>query len=166
MASSAVTGDIVLSTCVVEYLGKTSAAITKGDVLKYSATGFLKTAAASAQEGPFAVAIETKASTTTVVKAVRNKGAMVYVTAGGAINPGSYVMADSSVAGQVIAYAKSAVSNDTTGIKTARDESKYIIGHYAAHVDEGNGDTDASAQATAPTAAASTDVVRVMLGGL
>lgn len=166
MGSSVVTGDIISTTCVVEYLPKTSAAITKGDLVQYSSTGFLTTAASANLQGPFAVAVETKASSTTVVKAVRNKGAMVYVTSDGTINPGNYVGNASGTAGRVIAFVAQTVTNDTTGIKKARDEAKLIVGHYCGHVDEGNGDTDSAAYAVAPTNAAQGDVIRMMIGGL
>ncbi|GEM_PF-3470620 len=166
----ATTGDIFGQTCVVEYLPKTSAAINAGDLLQYTSTGFQTCPLTAKQIGPWAVALETKASSTTVIKAVRNKGAMVYVTADGAINPGSYIVNSAvATAGYVVAYSANTVTNDTVGIKTARDEAKLIVGEYLAHELEGNGDSDAagaSGVAVAPTAAAQGDVIRIMIGGL
>lgn len=121
----------------------TSAGIVKGDLLTLSSNKWV-TAPASASDGPFAVALETKAASDPTIH-VLFKG-IVYVTADGVINPNAVIKNSTATAGQVVAA--------TVGT----DAYSKIVGIYLAHENEGDGETEA-------TAAADGDVIRILLGG-
>ena len=128
---------------IVQASKGTSAGITKGDLLTLSSNKWV-TAPAAATAGPYAVALETKATADTTIK-VLLKG-IVYVTSDGTIAPNSPVKNATATAGQVIAAT------------VPTDSYSHIVGIYLAHENEGDGKTEA-------TASADGDVIRVLIGG-
>ena len=128
---------------IVQASKGTAAGITKGDLLTLSSNKWV-TAPAAATAGPYAVALETKATADPTIK-VLLKG-IVYVTFDGVVNPNSPVKNATATAGQVIAAT----------IPT--DSYSHIVGIYLGKENEGDGIREA-------TATADGDVGRILLGG-
>jgi hypothetical protein len=126
---------------VDQQVSKTAAAIVKGDLLTLS-SGKWQTAPAAATDGPFAVALESKAATDPTIH-VLLKG-IVYVTADGVIVPNTYIKNATATAGQVIQGS-------------AADAYSKIVGIYLGHENEGDGKNEA-------TDAADGDVIRIFRG--
>lgn len=137
----------------------TSAGITKGELCNISAGKWVKTPAAAAVAGPFAVCTKTATAAATTVQLVK-KG-IVHLTADGTITVNALVQPATATAGQVIAYTASSVTSTVpTGTETtaaAADFSR-VVGIYLGHEGEGDGNT-------IPTNAADGDVIRVLMTG-
>ena len=128
-------------------------AIAVGAVVKLTeATGAVAITPASADVvGPFGVIpnlypVNVDADAQTLVMM---GGGQVYVRADGAIKPGQRVKCSAATAGQVVAYAGTAV-----------DPSELTVGIYEGHVDEGQGIGNPA------TDAADNDIIRVSLAGI
>lgn len=136
---------------------KGASAITKGDICSLSSNKWIR--APTSARGPFAVALETKASGDPTISLLLE--GITYVVANGVINPNARIMVSTSTAGQAMAYVASTLSGSvTTGdVIKARDEFLVPCGQYLAHENEGDGITEA-------TDAADTEKIRVWFKGL
>jgi hypothetical protein len=137
--------------------GTSDATIVKGAVLYESSNLWTICPATANQKGPFGVCARTPATTDSTVDVIRD--GIVYVTAGGTIQPGQYVQNDPNTAGQVVAFVSSAISTTPTqaDVQAARDDYLRVIGVYEGHENENSLNNP-------PTAAASTDVIRIRFG--
>ena len=141
MVSANFAGDFEPQGAMVVVASKgTSAGITKGQVCSLSSNKWV-TAATSAT-GPFAVALETRATADTTIRVLLR--GIVYLTADGTINPNASLVVSAATAGDVQA--------------TATPFASGVLGKYLAKENEGDGVTEA-------TAAADGDVIRCDFGG-
>jgi hypothetical protein len=108
-----------------------SAAVTKGVLMKQdpSGDGWLITAAAADQQGPFAVAVKAAAAGDVIVTVCT--AGKVTGTADGVLEPNDKLQAATGTAGQVIVFTASTIDAAATDdIKAARDDDKRFVGRY------------------------------------
>lgn len=145
---------------VVSLLKATSDVIAKGDVLFNDTASSKKwkvCGTSGAEKGPYAVATKAAANGDTRVEAVVS-GAIVTVTADGAIPQGGFVKPSTSTAGQVIAWTAPAGSVVTSAV-TSFSDLFLRVGVYikqANSVPMGDG-------VTAVTDAADGDLIEILL---
>jgi hypothetical protein len=137
--------------------GTSDANIVKGGVVYVSSNLWTITPASAGAKGPFGVCARTPATTDSTVDVITE--GRVYVTAGGTINPGAFVCNDPNTAGQVIAWSASSIPTTPaqSDVQNAQSDFQRIIGVYEGHENENSLNNP-------PTAAASTDVIRIRLG--
>lgn len=128
----------------------TGITVTRGVLCKVD-TGtnpdsWVTTSAAADQQGPFAVPVETVGTGKLKFSARYND--VVYLTADGTIEPGSPVQAATATAGQVIAFADSAVTTTPTqsDVQAVQADRKRVVGVALGSADTWN--TGAPAAAT------------------
>jgi hypothetical protein len=159
MANST-TGDYLIGAQLTSEIKSTSSLITKGDVMTVQSNVWATAGTSSNNKGPFRVAAETvtAAASQSTIASIRE--GIVYVTAGGTIQPGSLVVCDSSTAGRVMAYTSTVIPTTPlqADVQAARDEYKLAVGVYLGHENEGSIGSPA-------TAASSGDVIRIDLRG-
>lgn len=142
-----------------------STAISVGKVVKLTeGTGVVAVTPASANVlGPFGVIpnlypVNVTTDTSTLVL---TGGGQVYVTADGAIKPGSRVQPSASTAGEVVAFVVAAAGTTPTEaeVELAGEKFNAVVGIYEGHVDEGDGLDNPA------TDAADGDIIRISLVG-
>lgn len=136
--------------------GTSDSTITKGSVLYISSNLWTICPATANQVSPFGVCARAPATADSTVDVIQE--GIVYLTAGGTIQPGSFVCNDPNTAGQVVAWSASAIATTPTqaNVQAAQTDALRIIGTYEGHENENTFNNP-------PTAAASTDVIRVRL---
>lgn len=138
----------------VEYVkAGTTVAISKGALLKHDTSngGYVACSAGTAEFGPFAVCVEAMATGGTQVKVV-TKG-KVAVTCSGAPKPSVALVASSSTAGRVMAYAARTINVTTASTEWRRKAGRMVS------------DDEALGDGSLPVAASAGDVIIMELGG-
>ena len=136
--------------------GTSDANIVKGALLYVSSNLWTITPASAGAKAPFGVAARTPATTDSTVDVIQE--GIVYLVAGGTIQPGSFVQNDPNTAGQVVAFASSTIPTTPaqTDVQNASTDFLRVVGLYEGHENENSLNNP-------PTAAASSDVIRVRL---